>query len=309
MKRFAGILAGTMLSALVAAGETRVAVLDFVDLTGQASDASLGGDIQRGALASKGVYLLGKALAGREGFVLLDRRDFLAQMEKLQPKDQGEPTPVKPSFLQAAQALNADVVLRGSLVSLSTGKESIHLGGYATDRSTLTTRVSLEALDARDGTVLVVADGSAQQQFRQTEAQKTTLGEDDVLGLMEQALAKAVPVVEKALREQQEKLAARPRVKLSVKTDDDPAMVELDGLLVGSTPLEGFTAYQGDHVLTVSRPGYQQVTKRVLLEKDTSVQVSMLREKLTADELKDIYEKIELKVIDAEPGVIIGTLE
>jgi hypothetical protein len=298
-----------MLSALVAAGETRVAVLDFVDLTGQASDASLGGDIQRGALASKGVYLLGKALAGREGFVLLDRRDFLAQMEKLQPKDQGEPTPVKPSFLQAAQALNADVVLRGSLVSLSTGKESIHLGGYATDRSTLTTRVSLEALDARDGTVLVVADGSAQQQFRQTEAQKTTLGEDDVLGLMEQALAKAVPVVEKALREQQEKLAARPRVKLSVKTDDDPAMVELDGLLVGSTPLEGFTAYQGDHVLTVSRPGYQQVTKRVLLEKDTSVQVSMLREKLTADELKDIYEKIELKVIDAEPGVIIGTLE
>lgn len=287
----------------------RVAVLEFQDQTGQPADALLGGAVAPGAMAEKGVFLLGKLLANREDFVLVDRRDLIAQMERLQPKDQGERTPTKPSFLQAAQALRADVVLRGSLLSLSSGKQIVNQGGHQAEFATFSVRVALEALDAKDGAVIAAADGVARQPFRQTESLKTVLGEDDLFQLMEKSVAEAIPALEKSLAARAEQAKSRPTIKLSVKTTEDPAMVELDGLLVGTTPIEGLEVYRGDHVLAVGKPGYQQVTKRILFEKDTSVEVPMLREQLTADELAAIYEKIQLKVIQTDPGVIIHTIE
>lgn len=299
----------TAMSSLQAEAPLRAAVLEFQDQTGQRSDALLGGAIAPGAMAEKGVFLLGKQLANRKDFVLVDRRDLLAQMDRLQPRDQGERTPVKPSFLQAAQALRADVVLRGSLLSLSPGKQMINQGGQQVEFSTLSVRVGLEALDAKDGSVIAAQDGVARQQFRQTAQLQTSLGEDDVIQLVERALGDAVPALEKALLARAEQARSRPTIKLSVKTDADPALVELDGILIGSTPIEGLEVYKGDHVLTVGKPGHQQVTKRILFEQDTAVEIPMLREQLTADELKQIYEKIQLKVIQTDPGVIIHTLE
>jgi hypothetical protein len=286
---------------------SRVAVLEFQDQTGMKADALQGGGIAPGAMAEKGVFVLGKTLANRPGFTLIDRRDLMEQMEKLQPMDQGEKTPTKPSFLQAAQLLRADVVLRGSILSLSSGKQMVNQGGYQADLSTLSVRVGLEALDAVDGSVIAASDGVARHSVRQTANVQTQLGEDDVLMLMEKAVSEAVPALEKALVARAEQQKQRPTIKLAIKTDADPALVEIDGVLVGSSPIEEIAVYQGDHVLTISKPGYQQVTKRILLEKDSRIEAPMLREQLTADEWAKIYEKASLKIIKADPGVIVNT--
>lgn len=286
---------------------SRVAVLEFQDQTGMKADALQGGGIAPGAMAEKGVFVLGKTLANRAGFTLIDRRDLMEQMEKLQPMDQGEKTPTKPSFLQAAQLLRADVVLRGSILSLSSGKQMVNQGGYQADLSTLSVRVGLEALDAVDGSVIAASDGVARHSVRQTANVQTQLGEDDVLMLMEKAVSEAVPALEKALVARAEQQKQRPTIKLAIKTDADPALVEIDGVLVGSSPIEEIAVYQGDHVLTISKPGYQQVTKRILLEKDSRIEAPMLREQLTAEEWAKIYEKASLKIIKADPGVIVNS--
>jgi hypothetical protein len=301
------VLASAM--AVQAQNPSRVAVLEFQDQTGMKADALQGGAIAPGAMAEKGVFVLGKTLANRPGFTLIDRRDLIEQMDKLRPKDQGELTPTKPSFLQAAQALRADVVLRGSILSLSSGKQLVKQGGYEADLSTLSVRVGLEALDATDGSVIAASDGVARHSVRQTANVQTLLGEDDVLMLMEKAVNEAVPALEKALTARAEQQKQRPTIKLAIKTTEEPAMVEIDGILVGSTPIEAIEIYKGDHVITIGKPGYQQVTKRILFEQDSRIEVPMLREQLTAEELARIYEKIQLKVIQTDPGVIVHTWE
>ena len=297
-------------AAQVGAEPLRVAVLDFTDQTGQAADDKLGGQIKAGALASKGAYVLGKQMVGRDGFTLVDRRDLVAQLERLQPKDMGEQTPLKPSFLQAAQAVNADLVLRGSLLSLSEGKQTVNQGGFKTDLSTLSVRVAIEALDTTDGTVVGLSDGVVRQTFRQTAQVSTDLSEDDVLGMMERAVGEALPDLQKKLAAYQEKLEKRAKVKLTIKTSEDPALIEIDGLLVGTSPIENFEVYKGDHSLTVSKPGYQTIAKKVLADRSIALEVPMLREKLTAEELKAIYEKGQLSIYQGvSPNLTIHELK
>lgn len=309
MKATTGIgLAVIWLATAVSAQPLRVAVIDFEDQTGMRSDARMGGAIEPGAMAEKGVYLLGKNLANQEGFVLIDRRDFINQMEQLRPMDGARPTPTRPSFLHAAQALRADAVLRGNLVSLSTGKQMINQGGYQTEFQTLSLRVSLEALDAVDGAVIAVTDGVARKNVRQTQAVQTVMSEDEILELMEQAMSDAVRPMRKALEERVASQRARPTIKLSISTSADPALVEIDGILVGTTPLVDHEIYKGDHVLTIGKPGYRDITKRILFESDTRIEAPMLRTELTADEMKDVLEKMRLHVFVGEPGLIIHTI-
>ena len=288
---------------------TRVAVMDFEDQTGMRADVRLGGAIAPGALAAKGIPLLAKQLVDNDALDVIDRRDFLNQIDKLRPKDMGEKTPARPSFLHAAQALRADVVLRGSLLSFSTGKKTIDQGGYKTEVATPSLRVTLEALDVVDGKIIAMAEGSASTQVRQTAATSTDLSEDDVIVLLEKAIAAAVPNLQQALAAREQRLAERPKVKLSIKTEADPALLEIDGILVGSTPVEGLALYQGDHVITVGKPGYQDVTKRILFEKDTEITVPMIRTQLTADEMKDVLEKMRMSVVVGEPALIIHTVD
>jgi hypothetical protein len=300
-------LAGAMMAE--AQTPTRVAVLEFQDQTGMKADALQGGGIAPGAMAEKGVFVLGKTLANRPGFTLIDRRDLMEQMEKLAPKDQGEATPTKPSFLQAAQLLRADVVLRGSILSLSSGKQMVNQGGYQADLSTLSVRIGLEALDATDGSVIAASDGVARHRCARPPTCRPSLGEDDVLMLMEKSVGEAVPALEKALTARAEAQKQRPTIKLAIKTDADPALVEIDGVLVGSTPIEQIDVYKGDHVLTISKPGYQQVTKRIQFDDSARIDVPMLREQMTAEEWAKIYEKASLKIIKADPGVIVNSWE
>ena len=88
-------------------------------------------------------------------------------------------------------------------------------------------------------------------------------------------------------------------------------MLEIDGVLVGSTPLQELAIYKGEHLLHVSRPGYESITKRVNFMKDTAVQVPMLRTDLTADEKKEILKSADLRayMMNGEPDMIIQTIE
>ena len=311
MKRYTMIL-GLWMVAAVCAGAMpplRVAVLEFEDQTGMRSDARLGGTMDRGSLAERGVFMLGKHLLNQDGFVLIDRRDFLQQMERQRLFDDGRPTPTKPSFLHVAQALRADAVLRGNLISFSPGTRTVNQGGYRSELSTLSVRVSLEALDAVDGAVIAVADGGAQMQVRQTASLQTELGESEILDLLDEAVANAVPELERTLMDRAEAQRNRPTVQISVETTADPALVEINGILVGSTPLENFEVYVGDHILTIGKPGYRDITKRILFEHDARIEVPMLRTELTADELKEVLESMRIHAFLGEPGLVIHRVD
>ena len=298
----------TGLTTICLAQSMRVAVMDFDDQTGQRADSRLGGAIAPGALASKGVFLLGQKLLTQTNFTLIDRRDFIAQIEKEQPTNQGKKTAARPTFIHAAQALRADAVLRGSIMSLSTGKQVINLGDNRTEFTTLSARVGIEALNVVDGSVIAMASGTANTKVRQTAAQSTELSEDDVLGLVDKALDEALPKLQNALQQVQLAQQARPKIKLSVKTSADPALVEVDGILIGTTPLASAEIFKGDHVLTVGKAGYRDVSKRILFEKDTAIEIPMIRTELSADEIKQIYEKARLNIFQGEPGLIIHTI-
>lgn len=287
---------------------TRIALLDFEDETSGWADAKLGGNTSSTSLANKGVYVLGSQLMDSDaGYSLIDRREFVAQVEALQPRDMGEATPTKPSFIQAAQALNADMVLRGVLMSFSTGKQKVNQGGYQTDFTALTISVSLQALDAVDGGVIAMSNGSATHNFRQTAALSTELGDDDVMLIMEEAVKNALPKLEASLAKRTKRLEAREKVRLAIKSTADPCLVEIDGILVGSTPIEDITVYKGDHVLMVGRPGYEAVTKRILMNRDMSVTVPMLKVDLDADQWKEVLEssRLWINVGNTAPSLII----
>ena len=287
-----------------AADPWRVAVLDFEDQTGARADAALGGSTDSKALAQKGVFILGQQLAGKPGYVLIDRRDFLSKIGS-----DSAPGAPAPSFLRAAQALNADVVLRGTLQALSVGKTAVKQGGYNVDFSTLTLRIGLEAIDPVDGAVIAASAGAADTRVRQTENLQTVLGESDILALFEKAVAVAVPGLDQALAKRAAAEKARPVVKLNIKTSADPALVEIDGLLVGTTPLEGYEVYKGDHTLTVGRAGYRDIRKRILLERDSQIEVPMIRTELSAEEIKDVLDKARVNAIIGEPGLTILPLQ
>ncbi len=287
-----------------AADPWRVAVLDFEDQTGMKAEAALGGAVNPKSLAEKGVFALGQQLANKPGYTLIDRRDFLSQITKSEAP--GAPAP---SFLRAAQALNADVVLRGALQAFSVGKTAVKQGGFNVDFSTLTLRVGIEALDPVDGAVIAVSSGSAETKVRQTENLQTVLGEAEVLTLFEKALASAVPTLDQALAKRAEAEKNRPVVKLNIKTTADPALVEIDGLLVGTTPLEGLQVYKGDHTITIGRAGHRDIRKRILLERDTQIEVPMIRTELSAEEIKDVLDKARVHAIIGEPGMTILPLQ
>jgi len=286
----------------------RVAVLDFDDQTGQRADVRLGGAIVPGALAAKGAFLLGQKLINQPSFTLIDRRDFIAQIEQERPTNRGRKIAARPTFIQAAQALHADVILRGNIMSLSTGKQVVNLGENRTEFTTLNARVGIEALNTVDGAVIAMASGAAAIKVRQTAVQSTELSEDDVLSLLDKALDDVLPKLQTALQQAQLAQQAWPRIKLSVKTSADPALVEVDAILIGTTPLINVEIFKGDHVLTIGKAGYRDISKRILFEKDTAIEVPMIRTELSADEIKQIYEKARLDIFKGDPGLIIHTI-
>ena len=156
--------------------------------------------------------------------------------------------------------------------------------------------------------MIAMSSGSAQTRVRQTAAQSTELSEDDVLGLMEKAIDDALPKLKTALTQAQLAQQARPKIKISVKTTADPALVEVDGILIGTTPLVNAEIFKGDHVLTIGKAGYRDMSKRILFEKDASIEVPMIRTELSAEEIKQIYEKARLNIFQGEPGLIINTI-
>lgn len=304
-----------MACALVAGAETlpplKLALLDFENQASVSSDAALVGGINPQAVANKGAFALMGLLANDPAFVLIDRRDFINQMKNIQLKDGEKTTTLKPSFLRAAQALNADAVLKGCLLSYSPGKQVVNQGGYKTEFTTLTLRITLQALDTRDGAVIASAEGSAAQNYRQSDVQQTVVSEDQLLELLQNAMKKAIPALNQSLQARLAKERSRPMVRLSIKTSADPALVEIDGVLIGTTPLNNFQVYAGDHVLTVGKAGYQDVTKEMLLKADASIEVPIFRTKLSAEEVKQVLDKARINVVTGtiEPAVIIGTVD
>jgi hypothetical protein len=298
----------TIMPLLASAAPLRVALLDFEDETGSKPDAATAGVVNTATLAKKGVDLMSKQLIDQKGYTLIDRRDFIAKLQQASPREVMEGQP-RPAFIQAGQMLGASAVLGGSLSSFSTSREKYNLGGNKTELTKLSMRVTIRALDVVDGSVIAVADGVAEQSFRQTESVQTTLGEEDILTLMESAIAKTIPKLNAALNKHQG-AGQRPKATLNIDATENPALVEIDGILVGTTPVLGLEVYQGDHTLTVSRPGYVTMAKRIVVDRKFQITVPMLRTDLTVEERKQILDKAQMKVFltNGKPDILIQTL-
>ena len=283
MKTFVMLLATILLAHGAFAGSFRAVVLDFEDQTGSKPDPLLGGNVSTAALAAKGPMLMAQQLLDNDAFILIDRRDFTRTYAK-----EGSDEEPKPSVIHAAQILGADVLLRGSLQSFSTSKRIVKQGGYTVEMVNLDLRVGIEALDAVDGALVAVVAGQASRQIRQTNTDKTLIGETDIIKVMEEALAASVPQLAKRLEKRRDKQLAQPRIKIEVATSEDPAMIEIDGILVGTSPFKDHELYKGDHVLRVTKPGYRTIEKRISFNKDAAIEIPMLRVELSAEEMKEI---------------------
>ncbi len=293
---------------LAGATPTKVLVTDFENESGGSKDLLLGGTVSPEQMAAKGAYSLMQSMLDQPGVVLVDRREYLEQLELEQNRDNQKDTPVKASVIHVAQILGAEVVLRGALLSFSTGKESINQAGYKAEFATLSLRVSLQALDAIDGSIIAMSDGVGQLKLRQTQALATTLGEEEVQQLLNKAIKAATPSLTKKLDERKLRLADRPKIKLNIKTDSDPALVEIDGVLVGSTPMEGLEIYKGDHVMTIGKGGYPDVTKRIAFTTDTAIEVPMIRLQLDAPEIKEVLKSMRIHANIGEPAWVVRVL-
>ena len=311
MKRLLTTSLITMIAISSIAAPIRVAILGFDDETGLAADKKLGGAIDTKSLASKGTHLVTQKMIGQANYVLVDQRDFMAQMKKLELTDEGKSTSLKPSYLDAARALNTDILLRGTLMSFSTSKQNINQGGHKVTMANASMTVAVQAQDVVDGSVIAMSTGNAKQSFRQTDNVQTELSEDDVLALMGKALDQAVPEVTKGVNKKIVELQKRERIMLTVTSTDDPAMVEIDGVLVGSTPMEKLAIYKGEHLFHVSRPGYESITKRVNLNNDANIKVPMLRTDMTAEEKVEVLKSADLRayMTDGKPDLVIQTID
>lgn len=298
----------TLIPILASAAPLRVALLDFEDETGSKPDAATAGVVNTATLAKKGVDLMAKQLIDQKDYTLIDRRDFVAKLQQATPQELLEGRP-RPAFIQVGQLLGASAVLGGSLSSFSTSKEKYNLAGNTTELTKLSMRVTVRALDVVDGSVIAVADGVAEQSFRQTAAVQTTLGEEDILTLMESAIAKTIPKLNAALAKHQG-ANQRPKAALNIDATENPALVEIDGILVGTTPVVGLEVYQGDHTLTVSRPGYVTLSKRIVVDRKFQITVPMLRTDLTVEERRQILDKAQMKVFlsNGKPDILIQTI-
>lgn len=294
------------------AAPMRLALMDFTDASGGSADTFLGGDVDSEQLASKGAFAMSRALLGKGDYVLIDRRDFINQLQKMQGSLEARDSDIRPSFIQAAQALRADAVLRGTLLSFSVGKQMISQGGQNVEFANVSVRVGIDAVDAVDGSVIAAVEGVAQERFRQTDMMRTVLGGDEVHQMLTAAISRATPELISMLNARMASGDLRETVFLSVDTTADPSMVEIDGILVGTTPVQDLSVYKGDHVLTISRPGYQPVTKRLVLEGNTKISAPMLRTDLTVEERVKVLEGADMRYYITEggkPDMVIQVLE
>lgn len=284
----------------------QVIMLDFADETGGTADVALTGSLNSKAFTEKGVYFLQKSLLSSPEFTLIDRRDLIRQIEELQLRDGSDPvpdsffatrerpTPLSPTFFNAARSLKGDALIRGSLLALSTSKQKINQGGYQAEFINIDLRVMLQALDTVNGDVIALEEGKASRKFRQTSSVQTEIGEDELLDLYQQAIAAAVPGIETQLKGRVNK---DTKVQIWIETSADPAMIELDGILLGSSPVEAAEVIRGDHTLTVTRPGYETITKKIILDSNMKITVPMISNQLNAQERKEALSNMNLRIL------------
>jgi len=141
-----------------------------------------------------------------------------------------------------------------------------------------------------------MSNGTAEEEFPADERSDHVLSEIDALGILNRRLARALPAEEKALKELQAREQNRPLVKISVKTAADPALVEIDGILVGSSPLEAFEMYKGDHVLSIGNRAIRASPKRILMDKTCKIGSPLLRVTLGGRD-KESSEKMKINVV------------
>ena len=311
--RALAVLISLVFAISVQAADLRVAVLDFDNLTKLKADDPLSAIGSEASLAEKGALLLNQKLVNVEGLRVIDRRDFLRKLDRGTTATEGNEDAIQPSFIHAAQLLRADAVLRGTLMSISKNKRIVSPtdkdGGVQFE--TITIRVMVQALDAVDGSVLAAAQGKESVSLRQSDVERTEMGADELLTMLEKALDQAVGDLSKPLSAKLKSRAKESSVAVSVRATDDPALVEIDGVLVGSTPMEALKVYKGDHVLTVSRPNYITITKRIVLESNVMISVPMLRKDLTVEERNEIYKNAEMKVYltNGKPDLLIQSIQ
>ncbi len=299
-------LALLMIPSLIMAAPLRVAVLDGLDETAGRPDASKYVETPADSFTKKAYYLLAAQLTTDPDMSVIDRRDLLGQVQKSEKDGPAGSA----SVLRAVQMLNADIMIKPVLLVFSTSKEMIDINKQTAENIKLQMKISIQALSPVDGSIVAMAEGGAINNLRQTDSVKKTIGDAEATQMMEDAMKIAVPELLQKIKANQLAVAQKPVKKLTITTDADPALVEIDGLLVGSTPLNDYEVYEGDHAIAVSRPGYRALSKKINITKNVAIQVPMLKTDLSADDIKELVSKAKVNIYSGiEPALIIKETE
>jgi hypothetical protein len=61
--------------------------------------------------------------------------------------------------------------------------------------------------------------------------------------------------------------------------------------------VQGAELIRGDHSLTVTRPGFETITKKIILEGDMKITVPMISNQLNAQERKEAISNMDLHIL------------
>ncbi len=299
-------MAALMVPTLLFAAPLRVAVLDGIDETAGRSEESKYIQTPADSFSKKAYYLLASQMTTDVDMSVIDRRDLLGQIQKSEKDGSAGGA----SVLRAAQMLNADIMVKPVLLVFAVSKEIIDINNQTTENINMQMKISIQALSPVDGSVVAMAEGGAKTSLRQTASVKKTMGDAEATQMIEESMKEAVPALLQKIKANQVAVAQKPVKKMTITTESDPALVEIDGLLVGSTPLKDYEVYEGDHAITVSKPGHRGLSKKINITKNVSIHIPMLRTELTAEEIRDLMSKAKVNIYSGiEPALIIRETE
>ena len=166
------------------------------------------------------------------------------------------------SALRTAQLMGADYLVFASLVSLGENKLNVQAYGTTQQQTVTTLRVALRILEGAGGAqvygdTIVVSEKIAQNAFAQVEAG------DLVDTLLDRgAVELASRVGDSRAKLEAARAAAPALASVKVTTPEAGAAVEVDGVVVGTTP-GAFQIRPGVHEVRVSKEGYATWEKSV----------------------------------------------
>ncbi len=178
------------------------------------------------------------------------------------------------SALRLAQLMNTDYLVFASILTM--GDNRVRNSSYGIEQESVVKvlRMGLRVLDGATGAQLYGDTVVATHQTRQNEFAQMLDG-DQVNALLDQGAAELAQRAETAInRIAQQPVAAVQTVQVEITATPGNATVEVDGVVVGSTP-GAFQLQPGVHTVRLTREGYATWERMVNITEGQTLAIPM----------------------------------